>query len=45
VATPQMIDGAQRLYDRLPEWENDVPAPFTSEAYAFIREVAKRRKS
>jgi DNA-binding transcriptional MerR regulator len=45
VATPQMIEGAQRLYDRLPEWENDVPAPFTSEAYAFIREVAKQRKS
>ena len=43
VATPQMLEGAKRLYDRMPEWENDVPAPFTSEAYAFIREVAKQR--
>lgn len=43
VATPEMIEGAKRLYDHMPEWENDVRAPFTSEAYAFIREVAKRR--
>ena len=44
VATPQMMESAKRLYERLPEWENEVPAPFTSEAYAFIREVAGRRK-
>lgn len=43
VATPEMLEGAKRLYDRLPEWQNEVPAPFTSDAYAFIREVAKRR--
>ena len=43
VATPRMIEGAKRLYDHMGDWEHDVPAPFTSEAYAFIREVAKVR--
>jgi DNA-binding transcriptional MerR regulator len=45
VATPQMLEGAKKLYEKLPEWENDVPAPFTSEAYAFIREVGKLKKA
>lgn len=43
VATPQMIESAKRLYEHLPEWQNEVPAPFSSEAYAFIRKVAKQR--
>lgn len=43
VATPQMLESAKRLYDRLDEWEHDVPAPFTSEAYAFIRQAALTR--
>ena len=45
VATPQMMAGATRLYERMGEWEHDVPAPFTSEAFRFIQEVGKRRKS
>jgi DNA-binding transcriptional MerR regulator len=45
VATPEMMAGATRLYERMGEWEHDVPAPFTSEAFRFMQEVARRRKS
>jgi DNA-binding transcriptional MerR regulator len=45
VATPEMMAGATRLYERMGEWEHDVPAPFTSEAFRFIQEVARLRKS
>jgi len=45
VATPEMMAGATRLYERMGEWEHDVPAPFTSEAFRFIQEVGRRRKS
>jgi MerR family transcriptional regulator, thiopeptide resistance regulator len=45
VATPEMMAGATRLYERMDEWEADVPAPFTSEAFRFIQEVGRRRKS
>jgi len=45
VATPQMMAGATRLYERMGEWEHEVPAPFTSEAFRFIQEVGRRRKS
>lgn len=45
VATPEMMAGATRLYERMGEWENEVPAPFTSEAFRFIQEVGRRRKS
>lgn len=45
VATPQMMAGATRLYERRGEWEHDVPAPFTSEAFRFIQEVGRQRKS
>ena len=45
VATPEMMAGATRLYERMGEWEHDVPAPFTSEAFRFVQEVGRRRKS
>ena len=45
VATPEMMAGATRLYERMGEWEHEVPAPFTSEAFRFIQEVGRRRKS
>ena len=45
VATPKMMEGATRLYERMGEWEHDVPAPFTSEAFKFIQEIGRRRKS
>jgi DNA-binding transcriptional MerR regulator len=45
VATPEMMAGATRLYERMGEWESEVPAPFTGEAFRFIQEVGRRRKS
>ena len=45
VATPQMIAGATRLYERMDEWHGDAPrAPFTPEAFRFIQEIGRRRK-
>ena len=46
VATPQMMAGATRLYEKMDEWQGDVPqAPFTPEAFRFIQEIGQRRKS
>ena len=45
VATPEMMQGATRLYERMDEWHGDVPqAPFTPEAFKFIQEIGRRRK-
>ena len=45
VATPEMMAGATKLYERMGEWHGDVPqAPFTPEAFRFIQEVGRRRK-
>jgi DNA-binding transcriptional MerR regulator len=45
VATPEMMAGATRLYERMDEWHGDAPgAPFTPEAFRFIQEVGRRRK-
>jgi DNA-binding transcriptional MerR regulator len=45
VATPEMMAGATRLYERMDEWHGEVPqAPFTPEAFRFIQEVGRRRK-
>lgn len=44
VATPQMIEGATRLYEKMDEWHGDAPnAPFTPEAFRFIQEIGRRR--
>lgn len=46
VATPRMMEGATRLYERMDEWHGEVPgAPFTPEAFRFIQEVARTRKA
>ncbi|MGN6155561.1 MAG: MerR family transcriptional regulator [Sphingomicrobium sp.] len=44
VATPQMMEGATRFYEKMDEWQSDVPAPFTADAFSFIQEVGQRRK-
>jgi DNA-binding transcriptional MerR regulator len=45
VATPEMMKGASRLYERMDEWHGEVPqAPFTPEAFRFIQEIGRRRK-
>ena len=43
VATPEMMAGATRLYERMDEWQGEVPAPFTADAFRFIQEVGRRR--
>ena len=45
VATPEMMQGATRLYERMGEWQGDVQAPFSAEVFAFIQEVGRRRQS
>jgi DNA-binding transcriptional MerR regulator len=45
VATPEMMAGATKLYERMEEWHGDAPqAPFTPEAFRFIQEIGRRRK-
>ena len=45
VATPKMMAGATRFYERMDEWHGDAPgAPFTPEAFRFIQEIGRRRK-
>jgi DNA-binding transcriptional MerR regulator len=46
VATPEMMQGATKLYERMDEWHGDTPqAPFTPEAFRFIQEIGRRRSS
>jgi hypothetical protein len=40
-----MIEGASKLYERMGEWEGEVNAPFSSEVFAFIQEIGRRRGS
>ena len=45
VATPEMMAGATKLYERMDEWHGEMPqAPFTPEAFRFIQEIGRRRK-
>ncbi|HZC37178.1 MAG TPA: MerR family transcriptional regulator, partial [Sphingomicrobium sp.] len=45
VATPEMMSGATKLYERMDEWHGDAPqAPFTPEAFKFIQEIGRGRK-
>jgi len=44
VATPGMMAGVTNLYERMDEWEGEVPdAPFTPEAFRFIQEIGRKR--
>jgi DNA-binding transcriptional MerR regulator len=46
VATPEMMAGATRFYERMDEWHGQVPnAPFTPEAFRFIQEIGRTRKN
>lgn len=45
VATPEMMAGATRFYEKMDEWQSDVPAPFTGDAFRFIQEIGRRRKA
>ncbi len=41
VATPQMWEQSRELYDKMPEWENDVDTGFSSVVWLFINESAQ----
>ena len=46
VASPEMMAGATKLYERMDEWHGDAPqAPFTPQAFRFIQEIGRRRKA
>ena len=46
VATPEMMKGATSLYERMGEWQGEVPdAPFSADVFAFIQEVGRRRQA
>jgi MerR family transcriptional regulator, thiopeptide resistance regulator len=46
VATPEMMQGATSLYERMGEWQGEVPnAPFSADVFAFIQEVGRRRQA
>ncbi|HVI04911.1 MAG TPA: MerR family transcriptional regulator [Sphingomicrobium sp.] len=46
VATPEMMAGATRFYERMDEWHGDArQAPFTPEAFRFIQEIGRRLKA
>ena len=37
VASPEMMSGASKLYDRIGEWSGEVTPPFTSAVWDFIK--------
>jgi DNA-binding transcriptional MerR regulator len=41
VATPEMWNGTVKLYEAMPEWEDEVEAGFSSRVWAFISEAGK----
>jgi DNA-binding transcriptional MerR regulator len=45
VATPEMMQGVTKMYERMGEWQGEVAAPFSADVFAFIQEVGRRRKS
>ena len=46
VATPEMMQGATSLYERMGEWQGEMPnAPFSADVFAFIQEVGRTRQA
>jgi len=40
------MKGATSLYERMGEWQGEVPdAPFSADVFAFIQEVGRRRQA
>lgn len=44
VATSEMMAGAAKLYERMPEWQGDQKPPFPMEVWQFIKSVGAARK-
>lgn len=46
VATPGMMSGVTSMYERMDEWQGEIPnLPFTPEAFRFIQSIGKARKA
>jgi DNA-binding transcriptional MerR regulator len=44
VATPAMMQGVTSFYEKMGEWQSEVPAaPFSADTFKFIQEVGRRR--
>ena len=45
-ATPAMMSGVTSFYEKMDEWQGDMPqAPFNAEVFGFIQEIGRRRKA
>ena len=45
-ATPAMMSGVTSFYEKMDEWQGDMPgAPFTADTFKFIQEIGRRRKA
>ena len=44
VATPEMIAGAAKVYDRMEEWQGDQKPPFPTEIWQLIQAAGKARQ-
>jgi DNA-binding transcriptional MerR regulator len=46
VATPGMMQGVTSFYEKMGEWQDEVPsAPFSADTFQFIQEVGRRRNT
>lgn len=45
VATPQMLQGTARFYDRMPEWQGDAKPPFSGEVWALMKAAGEARRA
>lgn len=45
VATPEMMAGASKLYNRMDEWKGEQKPPFSMDVWQFIQEVGKARSA
>lgn len=43
VATPEMLAGATRIYNRMDEWKGDQKPPFSMKVWQFIQAAGKAR--
>ncbi len=45
VATPGMMSGAARLYDRMDDWRSEQQPPFSMAVWRFIQEAGRAQRS
>ena len=46
VASPAMMQGVTNFYEKMGEWQGEMPgAPFNAEVFKFIQEIGRRRSA